>query len=265
MPDPEPITPPVETPPIETPPEPEMVPKTELVKTIGERQQAKERSRALQTQMDTLVEANGGKPLTKEDIEAFRTAQDTVAANEVEAAKKRGDFDSLIETERTQHRTALEERDTKFDALRSAYAEEKLGVAATTMLAELEVVKEAVKTARKALVDGDAVQGVRMEFVQDPDSKKWNDRLIDSAGNTAIDPDTGKDLTKKVYAARFKENHPFFFKREVKSGSGNNTDSGVTAGGQVDLKARLEAAMANKDQAEYQKIRAELMGTESSA
>jgi len=230
----------------------EMVPRSELATAIRARQEAKESARALKTTLEALEEANGGQPLTAEDIARFKEDREARALAEEEALKKKGDFEELQQRQAADHKAALDERDARYSGLFGHYSGKELKLKATELLAEQDVLPSAVKTARKALIDGDDKQGVRMEFAEVDGS--YVVRLVDSAGRTAMDPKTGDSLTEETYTTRFKENHPYLFKREVSDGSGSGSDSELTAE-ETDHQKQIQIAIDTGDQELYRKHR----------
>jgi len=259
MPDEEP-KPNTEEPKPQSPPAEEMVPRSQFQEAVQGRQTAKEKLNALSAQHNALIEANDGNPLTVEDIKAFREAQKAAQKAEEEAAKKRGDFEELIQKKDSDHAAALKDRDDRYDTLYGSYRTEKLGSLISEHLAKSGVLPDAVETAREHLLQfGDPKQQVRMEFAQDPDTKKWLCFLKNQAGTTAMDSETGKALELETFFKRHKKNHGYLYRREVAPGSGEIGDA-TAPGDAKTLQEQVSKAVETMDHDEFRKHRKALFG-----
>ena len=174
---------------------------------------------------------------TPEEIQSLLTAQ---AQKDEEAARKAGDFDSIL----NQHKTTWEGEKTtlsgQVDFWQNKYKNAELSYALTSELSKAEVTTEGLDVLPRILKD-------RVRFEVDGD--KVTIKIMSSDGSTpmagggADGQATFADLVKDA-----KTKYPSLFKGSGQSGSGASDNRGSSGGNPGNLK---RSAMTTTDKAKY--------------
>jgi len=206
----------------------EHVHRSHLEKVISERDRAKSAARETESQLASLREAAGdGIELTADSVKEFAAWKKEQQVAERTAAEKKGEFDSILAKERSEHSKQLKAKERAnaetMDHLRS----EKLGSLAGEQLLKTGVTPEAAKMA-KAQMLAEGVDGIKMELVLE--GGKYVPQLRDSNGVWPGDGEGG-ELSFDAFAQKFKDANPFLYRPQVEAGAGGVGPGATRTGG----------------------------------
>lgn len=204
----------------------EMIPRSELLKVVRQRDEMKGQMRSVAGRLEQLEQMFGGTLPSGDEVEKLRSARE-----EAEAARKakmvaEGKIDELVSEARADMQAALKEQSKKTEGLMGQLKEERAGRLASGLLVKADVMGAAAAQAAAAMLNP-AEDNIRIDLKENPQSGALEPVLVDRNMNGSWPLNSeGGNMTFDQFAARFKAQHPYYFKSTMPPGTGGTGPDG---------------------------------------